>query len=143
MVDWATVKHFRASEWVKDPNKIQPEVVYLLDEMRDDAGVPFAIHVAYDDGGHVQDSSHYEGINGMACAVDFHVIGWSLTDQWLFAERYPWSGIGIYPFWNSPGLHVDLRRLGRDHPQMGKRWYRDLSGVYKPIDREFLKVLLG
>jgi hypothetical protein len=140
MVEWDRVRHFKREEWVKNPDRVAPDVVYLMDEMRDAAGVPIVIHVAWDDDGHVAGSSHYGEV---ATGVDFHFEGWSLLEQWLFAERFPWSGIGIYPYWNNPGLHVDLRRLGRDHPHLGKRWWRDQRGRYLPIDRTLLAILLS
>ncbi len=142
MIDWTQVKHFKREEWVKDPDKISPDVVMMLDSMREDAGVPFIILVAWDDDGHVNDSSHYTGTRDLAVAVDFYMKSWSLLDQWLFAERYPWNGIGLYPYWTHPGLHCDLRRLGRDHPYLGKRWWRDKDGLYKPLDREFVQLLV-
>ena len=142
MIDWSIVKHFKPEEWVKDPDKVAPEIVLLLDNMRDAAGVPFIIHVAWDDDGHVTGSSHYTLVRDECVAVDFHIVGWSLLDQWLFAERYPWSGIGLYPYWSNPGLHVDMRRLGRDHPNLGKRWWRDQDGSYRFIDLDFIKFLV-
>jgi hypothetical protein len=142
-IDWSLVKHFTRDEWVKDPDRIAPDVVYLLDEMRDEAKVSIVIHVAWDDTGHVKQSSHYSGWSSdVANAVDFHFVGWTLLEQWLFAERFPWSGIGMYPYWNQPGLHCDLRRLGRDHSHLGKRWWRDKDGVYKAPNADFLRLLL-
>ena len=142
MHDWSSIRHFKPEEWKHDPERISWDVVMLMDEMRDAAGVPVTIHVAWDNNGHVNDSSHYTTQRDFACAVDFHFKGWQLLDQWLFAERFPWNGIGIYPFWTYPGLHVDLRRLGRDHPSLGKRWWRDSEGYYKPLDRELFSMLL-
>jgi hypothetical protein len=140
--DWSTIKHFKRHEFVKDPDLISWDVVMLLDEMRDAAEAPIVIHVAWDDEGHVPDSSHYGLRGGMATAVDCHVEGMSLLDQWLLAEKLPWASIGVYPHWKTPGLHLDLRRLGRDHPRLGKRWWRDERGIYHPLDRTLLKRLL-
>lgn len=139
--DWSQVRHFTREEWVKDPDKIAWDTVILMDEMRDAAGVPIVIHVAWDDDGHTEDSSHYDKDGGLATAVDFHFVGWSLQKQWLFAERFPWFGIGLYPYWRTPGLHVDLRRLGRDHPNLGKRWWRDKNLVYRPFDHQLMVLL--
>lgn len=49
--------------------------------------------------------------------------------QYNFARKYPWGGIGIYPEWNAPGLHVDTRQ-GIDHIAT---WWRDKSGEYKSL----------
>ena len=141
--DWDTIKHFRREEWVKDPDKVLWQTVVLLDQMRGDCGHPIIIHVAWDDSGHVGDSSHYNSARPFASAVDFHIEGMSLLDQWLFTERYPWNGIGVYPFWANPGLHCDLRILSNDHPHLGKRWWRNEHGIYEAFSREMLEVLLG
>ena len=141
MRDWSGIRHFEREEWVHNPDKITWDVVLMLDEMRDAAGIPIAIHVAWDSGGHQSDSAHYTIRTEEASAVDFHFVGWPLLDQWLFAERFPWVGIGLYPFWQHPGLHCDLRRLGLEHPDMGRRWWCDRDGIYKPIDRELMSLL--
>mgnify|MGYP001596618714 CR=1 FL=1 len=153
VTDWTRVRHYAPIEWRDDPDRALPDLVYLMDDMREDAGRPVRIHVCWEAGGHVQDSSHYATFTEYATGVDFNIEGWSLLDQWLFVERYAFSGIGIYPFWRAPGLHADLRRLGRDHPRLGKRWWRDdrLTAPkpneedrrYKPIDRELLALLLA
>jgi hypothetical protein len=141
-IDWSRVKHFRREEFVQDPAKILPSAVYLLDDMRDAAGVPFRIHVACDTTGHVADSSHYATARPFASAIDGHFEDMPLVEQWLFAERFPWCAIGLYPFWEHPGLHLDLRLLGNDHPNLGKRWWRDRAGTYKALDEAFLRSLL-
>lgn len=140
--DWSLVKYFKREEWKNDPDRVAWDVVLLMDNMREAAQVPVVIHVAWDSGGHVSDSSHYTNTTDYAAGVDFHFVGWSLLDQWLFAERFPWNGIGVYPFWNSPGLHCDLRRLRRDHPNLGKRWWRDADGRYRAFDKEMITMLL-
>jgi len=150
MTDWAKVKHFVREEFKHDPDKVAADVVYLLDEMRDAhggivQGVRYIIHAAWDSSGHVTDSGHYADVRPEAVAVDFHMRAGGtvlpLVDQWLWAERFPWMGIGLYPFWRQPGLHVDLRRVGRDHEHLGRRWWRDLDGQYKALDRDCLKLI--
>lgn len=131
--DWSKVKHFEREEFVKNPDRVDEELVLLLDEMREFAGKPFKVHVAWDDSGHVNDSAHYSGH-----AVDGHFEGLALLDQWLLAERFPWTGIGIYPFWSNPGLHLELI-AGR---HAGTRWWRDSEGDYRSLDRRLLSILL-
>ena len=140
---WSSIRHFQPAEWPRDPDRVNPAVVMLADLMREDSGWPIVVHVAWDDTGHVSGSSHYTAFTDFCSAFDFHFVGPPLLEQWLFAERYPWRGIGLYPHWQTPGLHCDLRTLGRDHPEMGHRWYRDPAGAYKPIDRAFLRTLAG
>lgn len=143
-VDWTRVRWFRRDEWRDDPDAILPATVYLLDELRDAAGAPIVIHVAadLDRTAHVPGSSHYPTDMAPATAVDFHIVGMPLLDQWLLAERFPWRGIGVYPFWSHPGLHCDLRPVGREHPSLGARWWRDAAGRYRALDQECLDLLL-
>lgn len=139
--DWSTIRHFKRVEFRKDPDRVLWEVVQLMDEMRDAARVRCFIHVAWDSSGHADHSSHYAVSSDYASAVDFHFEGMSVFDQWLFAERFPWMGIGIYPSWKNPGLHVDLRHPGHEHPNLGRRWWRDFAGSYHALDTRLFDIL--
>ena len=141
--DWSTIRHFKREEFIKNPDLVSWDTVQLMDEMRSAVNKEVVIHVAWDDSGHVFDSGHYTLTREYATAVDYHVVGLSLLDQWLFAERFPWSGIGIYPFWNQPGIHVDLRLIGREHSHLGRRWWRDADGVYQPLSKDLFKIILA
>lgn len=139
--DWSVIRFFKKEEWVKDPDKILWDTVLLMDEMRGAVGHAIKINVAWDDGGHASDSSHYATEGRYASAVDFYIEGMPLLDQWLFAERFPWNGIGVYPYWRHPGLHCDLRLLGSEHPHLGKRWWQNKNGVYEPFNQTMLGLL--
>ncbi len=118
--DFKTVRFFKPSEQWGDVSKIDPMLVYRLDATRLQANCPFVVHCAYDQDGHSEGSYHYKGE-----AADGHFVGMHLLDQLLIAERSNlWGGIGIYPFWNNPGLHLDLRS------GQPLRWIRDNSGAY-------------
>ena len=55
-----------------------------------------------------------------------------LFDMYLKLERMNlWSGIGIYPHWNRPGFHTDLR--AKTHPNTRARWFRVQDGTYYPL----------
>lgn len=47
----------------------------------------------------------------------------SVWEQYEFARKYPWGGIGAYPFWITPGIHCDSR------PTINRiaTWWRDAS----------------
>lgn len=131
--DWAGVKYFKKEEF---PNweKMDPRAIWILDEVRDYVGRPIIIHAGYEESGHEPMSLH--GI--VPCtAIDGHIEGISLFEQYLIMERFPWIGIGLYPKgeWENPGFHVDLRRFfdscaeivkdAKKTPQMrGARWIR-------------------
>lgn len=108
-LDWTKIKYFKESEW-GDVSKLEPNLIYLLDEFREFVGKPIVIHCAYDKNGHTTNSQHYLGK-----AVDFHIKGMNWRDQYYAAVRFgKWTGIGVYPDWNNPGLHCDIRDLDKN-----------------------------
>ena len=131
--DWRYIKFLKPDEFGKNWGNMDFRAIKLLDEMRQVIGKPIIIHSAYDISGHIEDSQHGK----IPCtAIDFHIDGLGLLDQLLFAERFPWTGIGVYPHWNNPGLHCDLRLIseicleqagsGVDFKRYkGARWLRD------------------
>ena len=129
-IDWSKVKHFKRTEAWGDPDKINPLLVYSLDALREFTGRAIIINNAYrpDDPG----STHENGD-----AADVVIVGLSVVDQFLMAERTRlFSGIGVYPYWNRPGLHLDVRAL-QPH-QHGPRWGRNAAGIYVALDAKFL-----
>lgn len=117
MTDWTKVKNFKREEWITDPDKVIPELIYLMDELRDFIGKPCVIHVAWEDGGHSSTSKHYTGN-----AVDFHFRNIDPLDCYDMIEKFIASkpeysnnyGIGLYPYWNRIGFHLDI--LARTKP---------------------------
>lgn len=150
--DWTRVEFFQKTEWVKDPERVHADLVYATDEYRRALGRPVVILVAFDTGGHETDSAHYPtAMEPSAMAVDLYAPSVALVDQWLTAERITsFCGVGLYPYWTRqtapgireriPGLHLDIR-VKPEHPLIGRRWYRDAAGVYRALDRAFLRQL--
>lgn len=140
---WKSIKYFSPNEkkfgdptknaW-GDPYKIDQKLILLLDSLREYVGTPIYVHTAYETSGHATDSQHYLGM-----AVDCHIKGMSLIDQYLTAERFAFGGIGIYPHWSNEGLHLDTRDLPNG---IGARWYRNASGVYQQLNGSVLKKIL-
>jgi len=129
-IDWSKVKYFKRTEAWGDPDKINPLLVYSLDALREFTGRAIIINNAYrpDD----------PGTHGNGDAADVVIVGLSVIDQFLMAERTRlFSGIGVYPFWNRPGLHLDVRSL-QPH-QHGPRWGRNAAGIYVALNWEFLR----
>jgi len=99
------MKYFKKSEWKNNPDKVSDLLKDSLDLVREYAGVPIHIHVAYDDSGHSNNSYHYKGK-----AVDFHFGGLTPLEQFACIKMIAdLRGVGYYPWWNNPGWHVDLR----------------------------------
>lgn len=83
-------------------------------------------------------TGHTGKTHGLGVAIDVHfekdgkVV--PLFDQFISAIRFDWNGLGLYPFWNSPGLHLDMRKEGQfDEAAL---WWRDENGEYRAINTE-------
>lgn len=109
---WAGVEasgHFRRDEFRDDPFKLDRALIQKLRNARIEAGKPFHIHCAWAAGaGHAPNSRHYMGE-----ACDLNIVGMSLVEQVKLAYKHGFTGIGAYPGWHEPGIHVDVRHT---HP---------------------------
>ena len=128
--DWLKIKHFDKNEF-KHPEIMQKSIVFLADGFRSYTGLPTLIN---DDGRiGTGTSQHFLGK-----ALDIVVVGLDVLDQYLLAEKYQkFKGIGIYPCWNRPGLHVD------DRDGAPARWLAYKSGdgrqLYTKLNSENIK----
>lgn len=133
MIQWDTVRHFSQAEfgaW----EKLDSRLIYALDEFRETIRSPIHIHTAYRERSDFADSQHPHGR-----AVDVCAKGLPLLDFWLAAERHPvFTGIGLYPFWSHPGLHLDIRLA-----LVRARWWRDMQGRYLPVTGRSLLEIRG
>jgi len=128
--DWLRVEHFTEKENWGDASKMDKTLLWALDHLRKIAGAPIVIHCGYAEGGHTNGSYHYKGM-----AADLHIGRISLVDQFLIASSIPeFMGIGTYPFWNNPGLHLDVRPTAQR-----ATWGQNASGMYVSLDGKFLR----
>lgn len=108
---WDHLKHFNRNEKWGDPDRINGLLLLTLDKLREMINRPFVIHNAYSLSGHSEKSQHYIGN-----AVDFHIENADfrlacntmitcLSDLQIAHK----VGLGIYPDWNCPGFHLDVR----------------------------------
>jgi len=120
------LKHFSKSEF-RYPDLMDWTTLRQLDSMRDSLkGMIITINDGY--------RPCSKGWHGHGKAIDC-VIRYRATREPLpiatqlgIAMKFFWSAIGIYPFWNAPGLHLDTRPLSRfDRRPM---WWRDKNGEY-------------
>lgn len=103
--DWNNIKYFSPHENWGDWTKIYKKLIYTLDKFREYLGKPIIINCGYSTTGHTSKSFHYKGM-----AVDIHIKNMHVVDQFLAAERFDeFNGIGLYPNWHNPGLHLDIR----------------------------------
>ncbi len=122
---WDVLEHFNKTEKWGNPDKMNPALLVLLDKIREKVGHPIRINCGWEESGHVNKSHHYYGD-----AVDFAILGVPFAE----AERLLVKalqelgvddkvGLGIYPYWNTPGFHLDVRGTKA-------RWGRDKDGKY-------------
>lgn len=132
---WQHLNHFTPDEPWGDPAKMNGLLLLLIGALRDNwpsADPKFIVHCGYDLSGHMDKSLHHT-----ADAVDYHVIdGRPFPTQILVMEGLLLDfqvshrvGLGIYPCWNNPGFHLEIR-------ERAPRWgYVPELGGYIAYDR--------
>lgn len=114
---WKLIEGFSVKENWGDPTKINGMLLMTMSNVRIlfrriDPDARFIIHNAYDTKGHATKSQHYVGN-----ATDFHIESslpfWKqvLAIENILRELQIFDrvGLGIYPDWNNPGFHLDVR----------------------------------
>ena len=132
---WDIIKHFTLAENWGQASGMNGMLVLLMDAIRERWGEPVVIHCGIEIDGHAKDSQHKLGN-----AVDFHVqsslpfpaqcsrLESILKDLQVFNK----VGLGIYPGWNNPGFHLDVRGAYA-------RWGRiDTKKPGGKIDRQYV-----
>jgi len=134
--DFKHIRHFSMDE-IPGWDKVDLEVIKRLDEMRhtdgEEMGWYFIITSAYREAKPgVRYSFHHDGMAIDGMMIDRATrLPLPLLKQYVIAERYNWGGIGLYPFWNRPGLHLDIREYSSFDRQA--RWWRDRDGTYRNL----------
>ncbi len=109
---WDVIRrYFNKSENWGDPDKVNPILLFIIYNIRDAVGKPFNIHNAFATAGHSEESQHYKGnaVDGHFKQVSF-VEAISLVEQSLLYLKIDNKvGLGIYPHWDNPGFHLDVR----------------------------------
>ena len=110
-MNWEHIEHFTAAENWGEASRVNGALILLLDKIRDLLNYGIVIHNAYERGGHSENSQHYLGN-----AVDFHVEGMQFITAYRRIEEILAAlgvsnhvGFGVYPNWNTPGFHLDVR----------------------------------
>ena len=133
--DWEKIKWFGPGENWGNPERMDSLLIFYLDKLREFIGHKIIIHCGTQ-GNHTELSYHYT----IPCkATDCHAEGMSLLDFYLAAERFDFGGIGVYPTWHFPGLHLDTRPIEVNSP--GARWGR-VHNLYTILNDEFIKKYL-
>ena len=126
-IGWHRVApHFSPQENWGDPDKIDARIVFALFDIRVSTGHKIIIHCGFEK--RKKPSWHTSHL-----AVDFHIDGMHVADQFLICSRFDvFGGLGIYDWWHNPGLHGDIRPHGlRNRPEA--RWISTGPGIYVPL----------
>ncbi len=129
---WRELDYFRpdskTDKW-GDPFRIDADLMFGLEDFRKFVGRPVNVHCGVEVRG--------SGYHPKCCAVDVDVQGMHVIDQYVAASRFDiFNGIGIYPLWNRPGLHLD-RRPFKARTAMDAIWGCIGPKKYVPVDRIF------
>lgn len=126
-IGWHHVKpHFSPLEAWGDSDRIDARIVFALFDIREHSGRKIVIHCGYE-------PRQKPSWHSSCLAVDFHIDGLHVCDQFLLCSRYDvFNGLGVYTYWNNPGLHGDTRpHTLRHRPEA--RWISASAGVYLPL----------
>lgn len=128
---WATIRHFHPQEKWGDPARMHYELIQELQRLRLYVDRKIIIHCGYDD--------RSSGWHPKGRAVDLHIEGLHPMEQFIAAGRFRgFTGLGVYLWWNHPGLHLDNRPLPFHQPRAV--WGSTSQGVYVPFDTDFFKL---
>jgi hypothetical protein len=134
--DWAGCRRLRPLD-VADWRKLSRDLIQRVDAWVQLVG-PCVISSTVG-GDHVSDSQHYLGLAvdiTPQAALDRKMTVEAWLNCYLTAERLRFTGIGLYPHWNRPGFHLDLRDESTlaGNAGRGARWWRDDAGSYRALD---------
>lgn len=133
-IQWKKINNFTPEESWGDPMAMDIELVRELDALRAYTGRRIVIHCGYE-------AREGKGYHPRGQAADIHIEDLSLMDAFLSASRFKrFRGIGVYPWWNSPGLHVDTRFLNHGEPRA--LWASTGPLEYRPFDLEFINYMM-
>lgn len=130
--NYSSLKYFKASEF-SFPELMCPKFLTKLDHFREFLGSRLII-TSSNSGLHCQNSYHYQNIAVDVMAPDIT----SLIDFWIAAEKFNFSGIGLYPDWKyigniHGGLHIDDRPI-INH---GARW---MCKINEKFEKKYFKL---
>jgi hypothetical protein len=132
--DWENVgKYFQKNssyDFWGNADALDYGIVYGLYNLRVYTKKPIYVHCGCEP--RLAGGWHPKGL-----AVDIHIEGMSLIDQFIVASRFPvFRGIGVYPWWNNPGLHLDRRTYNPQGPRA--LWISTGNHVYREFDEQNL-----
>lgn len=131
--DWDQIPNFSPKEF--GATTMSKLLIYTIQDMRNYVEKrKIYIHSGYRKGN--------RGYHPLAMAADLYIEGLHVIDQFLIAERFDaFNGIGVYPNWRNPGIHVDVRPYTKEG--IDSRWGCFKAGEYVKLDYEFVKQVMN
>ena len=129
--DWRAIINFKPSEFA-NPECMSEPLILKVDALREYVGRKVYVHCGYE-------KRKKFSYHNFGQAVDIHIEGLSLIEQFIVAQRFDFGGIGIYPWWNDPGLHLDVRPWGWNSARA--TWGSISPKLYVGVDTDFIKSL--
>jgi uncharacterized protein YcbK (DUF882 family) len=134
-MDWEKIKHFSPSEKWGDPAQMEFFIVQALDDLAEYVKRRIYVNCGFD-------PTRKTGQHPLGKAIDCCCPDMQLFDFFLAATRFPvFRGIGVYPEWNRPGLHLDNRLLS-SHLSPRDLW-GCRNGKYVVLNRDFFSLQNG
>lgn len=140
---WGSLNHFTPDENWGDWQRMCWPLLTTLDDMRQYAGIPLIILRGWEP----RPKFSYHNIDGVSMAVDGYFktekgTPLNVVDQYIIASRFDrFNGIGVYPHWDHPGLHLDIR-VKEKRFDFDARWMGVLNDkgeqIYLPLTWENL-----
>lgn len=128
--EWKSIKYFLPTENWGDPYKMDYQLIAGLDKLRQYVQKRIVIHCGFE----VRTTG---GFHPLGRAVDLHIMDMHPMEQFLAASRFQcFKGIGVYLWWNSPGIHLDNRLLKAFETRA--LWGSIAPKKYCKIDRQFI-----
>jgi len=122
-------KQYEASGPMID--KVDVRLIVLLRDLNDFVHNKLYVHCLYDE------ARNAANVHRLGLACDGRIEDMPLIEQFVCISRFPFKGIGIYPAWNNPGFHVDLR-----NSRIGARWGCKKKGEYVALNSQFFHHVL-
>lgn len=147
------VKHFSPIRDVglNDPDgtRMSPALMLLLDAMREEAGVECRITDGWRpderqrelQAAGLSDPTQQRFAHPRGEGADWYFAGLPLLAMFCYASRWPFKGIGLYPYTSTgqPVVHTDVMDRGRPRAAL---WIRNRVNVYVYAPgREFVREL--
>jgi hypothetical protein len=113
---------------------ISADLMYMVDDMvtfcKQEYPGSYCIVHDINRGDHTENSLHYQGK-----AIYLHMGKMTLGQTARIAMRYFFGGVGLYPEWAHPGVHLDVRH--------NPTTWLQLDGKYIYIWSDFEKALIA